>query len=693
MTRDADEIIRDYGPEALRNTGGQVVEEPDGVATLAAVVDEVEAAPADGAQVDRLGPLIKLYGDRGRWAAVLAASVSRAAEVEGEILRLGAVLTSRAADQLRTRLRQDRQAQVRSTLRLVGGDDEEGPEIRACVDWPRYPEDVRLPAGWRLDRGRLRKVRAVRGQIVEEDVGRPVLVTRRLRDADDQSWAVELAWTNGARWETAIVPRSVALSSRELLTLADQGAPVSSATSARAVEWLTLLDQDEALPVDWCAARMGWVGSTAAYFLLGEQQIHAGEAPAHRVSLAASSSGARQAARAVRTGGTWEGWLQVCDVIHDQAAPWAIIYAACSAALLQVLDAPCYGIDMCGESGSGKSTLLELATSTCAVPRKGHGYAGWDGTLAGTEGSVGVRCDLPLCLDEGQLVPERRWGEAGTLLYAITSGAGRSKGQVGRLGMAHVDSWRTVLISTSEEGITSWSPHDGVRRRIIELRGAGLRTAEDTDRIREIIREHYGHLYQRFVQHVVDSAADRDDMRQAYAERRDQLRQGVTDSISRSAAAYVALVEVAAAIIHEALGVPRPSCDVAGWLWGQIRGVTSESDRAERAWDLVWSWCWARRADFAGPGAPERPASGRDGWLGVWLDHSGYVAVRPDRLAEVFSRNGLGSPASIYRSWAARGWLETEGGRTSRKVTVPGDGSLGGGQRLRMICLRIKRGE
>lgn len=689
MTRDADELVRDFGPEALMRQGGTVVDEPDGVATLRAVVDEIAAAAPDGPQVERLGPLIKLYGDTGRWAAVLAASVARAAEVEGVLLQLGATLTARAADQVRTRLRQDRQAQVKRSLRVVG-DDEGGDEIRMCVDWPSYPEGVTVPGGWRLDRNRLRRVRASRDKLVEEDVGRPVLVTRRLRDADDQTWSVELAWTQGGKWDTAIVPRSVALSSRELLSLADQGAPVSSATAKRAVEWLTLLDQDEGLPVDWCAARMGWVGTTSRYFLLGEQQIHKGEAPEHRVSLAAGSSGARQAARAVRTGGTWEGWLGLVDVIRDQPAPWAVIYAACSAALLQVLDAPCYGIDLCGESGSGKSTLLELAASTYAVPRKGHGYSGWDGTLAGTEGSVGVRCDLPLCLDEGQLVPERRWGEAGTLLYAITSGAGRAKGQIGRLGMAHVDSWRTVLISTSEEGITSWSPHDGVRRRIIELRGAGVRTAEDTDAIRDIIREHHGHLYARLVQHIVDSVAERDDMRAAYTARRDQIREGVTDSISRSAASYVAGIEVAAAIIHGALGVPEPECDVLGWLWAQISGVTGESDRGARAWETVWAWCWARRADFAGPHSGEVPR-GSDGWLGVWMDHAGYVAVRPDRLAEVFRRNGLGSPASIYRSWDSRGWLDSETGRTSRKVTVPGEGSFGGGERLRMVCLRIKR--
>jgi len=690
MTRDADELLRDFGPEALAAAGGQVVEEPDGVAILSGVVGQIEGADTDGPQIKRLGPLIELYGDAGRWGAVLAASVNRAAEVEGTLLRLSAALSVRAADQVRSRLRQDRQAAVKRSLRVVG-DDEGGDPIRMCVDWPAYPEGVAVPGGWRLDRNRLRRVRASRDKLIEEDVGRPVLVTRRLRDADDQSWSVELAWTQGPKWETAIVPRSVALSSRELLSLADQGAPVSSATAKRAVEWLTVLDQDEALPVDWCAARMGWVGSTSRYFLLGERQIHKGETPEHRVSLAAASSGARQAARAVRTGGTWEGWLQLVDVIADQPAPWAIIYAACSAALLQVLDAPCYGIDMCGESGTGKSTLLELASSVCAVPKKGHGYSGWDGTLAGTEGSVGVRCDLPLCLDEGQLVPERRWGEAGTLLYAITSGAGRAKGTIGRLGMAHVDSWRTVLISTSEEGITSWSPHDGVRRRIIELRGAGLRTAEDTDAVRDIIREHHGHLYARLVQHIVDSVDARDEMRAAYTARRDQAREGVTDSISRSAAAYVAAIEVAAAIIHGALGVPEPQCDVLGWLWGQIRGVTGESDRAARAWDQVWAWCWAHRASFYGPHSPEVPPRGE--WLGLWADHAGYVAVRPDRLAEVFRRAALGSPASIYRSWAARGWLDSESGRTSRKVTVPGEGSMGGGERLRMVCLRIKRPE
>ena len=41
MTRDADELLREYGPEALAAAGGQVVEAPDGVAILSGVVGQI----------------------------------------------------------------------------------------------------------------------------------------------------------------------------------------------------------------------------------------------------------------------------------------------------------------------------------------------------------------------------------------------------------------------------------------------------------------------------------------------------------------------------------------------------------------------------------------------------------------------------------------------------------------------------
>jgi putative DNA primase/helicase len=690
-TRDPDEILNLYGPGALR-AQGEVISRPDGVAMLAAVVDAIGAIHEDEATATRAKPLIDLYRDTGRFRALVVDSIDRSGEIEGLLIRLGSLLSARMADQCRTQLREGRKNEREKAIRLVG--DSEDLEVRAAVDWPEYPAGINVPEDWRLSPGALRKVTQTSKGVSVEEVGLPLLVTRKLKDADDETWSVELAWNVGHRWHTSIVPRSVALDSRALVRLADDGLPVSSATSRRLVEWLTALDQHPELPQDWSAARCGWVGQKAIYYLLGERCIYAGERAEHRVSFSTASPGARQFARAVKTRGTWDGWLRAPAIVKAQPAPWVAIYAACAAPMLRLLGAPSFGIDLTGQSGSGKSTVLELASSAVGDPRKGQIIAGWDGTLAGTESGVATRCDMVLCLDEGQLVPDSRQAEAGALLFAIVSGAGRAKGGLGRMGLQHVDSWRTVLLSTSEQGITSWNPHDGVRRRIIELRAVGVATASDSTGIREVIADHYGHLYPRLLQALVEmTAEEREELRASYRARRDQLQSEMKSSVGRSLADYMAVMETAAEVLHsDAVGLPRPECSVSDWLWQEIRAAGGEDDRARRAAELALSWAWAHRKDFAG----QTSTQPHHGWAGIWVGDD-RIGIIPERMSEVLIRAGMGSPESIYREWRKRGWIEAADGRTRLREPEPDrDGVMGRRNRIGVIMLRrdaIQAGE
>lgn len=683
--RDADELLRDFGPQALADLG-ETVTRADGVRTLAAVVDQIEQGDPEAPTAQRARPLVELYRDPTRWESVVASSVDRSGEIEGEIMRLGELLTARTAEQLRRQLARARREAVARSLRVVGED--EALEVRAALDWPDYPEGVTVPPQWRLRPEQLARVRSTPQGVGYEGVGLPLVITRRLQDADDDTWSVELAWRRGDGWSTAIVPRSTALDSRALVRLADDGVPVSSATSRRLVEWLTQLDQAPAMPADYSAARCGWVGDGARHYLLGRRCV-APTRNARRVSFATQSAGAGQYADAVHTSGTWAGWLRALSVVHDQPAPWVAVYAACAAPILKILGAPNFGIDFTGQSGSGKSTILELAASTMGKPTKGAILAGWDGSLAGTESGVGVRCDMALCLDEGQLVAPARHQEAGALLYAIVSGAGRAKGALGRLGMAHVDSWRTVLLSTSEEGITSWSPHDGVRRRILELRHVGVNTAQDSTEIRAQLAEHWGHLYPRLIEALVAMPErERAEWRTWYRERRGLLWRGLTNSVVRSLADYQAVIETAARIIHQACGVPEPTCDVSAWLTQQVHLVGGAEDRARRAADYTVAWAWANGHRFAG----RAHTSPHQGWLGVW-ESDGRICFIPELLAAELRARGFGTSDSIVREWGRRGWLDADRGRLTKQVPrpIPGEVSLERRRRMRMVVLLADR--
>ena len=663
--RDADDLVAQYGSGAIGWHGAAKVSEADGVAILAAVAGEIEAA-AGGSKAARMAPLVALYKDRTRFRAVYVSAVQRSAEVEAEIMRIGLVIGDKPADKLRGKIRESQRAEVRKSLRIVGaGDDGEPHEVRVAVDWPEYPAGVAVDRGWSLTPSSLGRWVSSGGEMRLEHVGVPVLATRRLVDADDGTWSLEVAWQAGEAWSTARVPRSVALDARGLVKMADQGLPVSSATASRVVEWLTLLDQHPDLPTDRGAARMGWVGRARDTYLMGSRAIGEGEG----ACLVTTSPGARQLAESIVPSGTWAGWCAVMSAVGDRPGLWLAVYAAACAPLLRLLDAPNFGIDFAGRQGSGKTTALEVATSTYGMPRNGRGYRSWGATIAGAEGTAGVMCDLPLALNEGQLVPATKRVEAGALLYALVEGSGRAKGALGRLGLASVDDWRTVLISTSEEGITTWAPTDGVRARILEIHEPPTASAEQSEWIQAEIREHHGHLLPRLVERLAGmSHAKLDALRAVYRDAIDRYAATATSKTARRAARYMATIDVAAGHIHALLGVPKPAADVLGWAWARIQDSCGEADQALRAIEVVRTWVRANAGNFASADSDVRTPAG--GWLGWRAMDGDFTGVVPKTLKRVLSEAGFGDSGAILRQWSERGWTRCNRGRVDYYMRI-----------------------
>jgi len=666
---------------------------PDGLGVLRAVVETIEAVAIEDdrkakrkAQTD---PLIHLYEDAERWAAVAAAHASHPAQVEGLVSRICNAATASLASQLRRQLRHAETARRERSLRLVGQGDRP-LEVREALGWDDYPEGVVVPVGWLLTPTKLLRRRQTTQGLVEDTAGLPIVPTRRLRDVDTGDWSVELAWTLKHRRYSEIVPRSLAVDSRAILRLADRGLPVSSATSRLYVAWIAALEAQEDLPMDSGAARMGWVGRGTVAYLLG-REAYQPRGMTGRLDLVASSEGGRQVAEAVTTAGTWEGWLSALEPCRNRPAPWLAVYAAASAPLLRILGAPNFGIDFASVSSSGKSTCLKLAASCYGSPVSGQGYRGWSGTVAGTEGVVGLLCDLPLCLDEGQLVPPGKANDAGALLHALIDGAGRQRGSLGRLGLQRSDTWRTVLLSTSEQGITRWSDSDGVSARVVEIhdRPWPEGCADEVEEVTRLACANHGHLYRRLIRHLVDSTPEaRAEMRRWWQERLAQLARAAKSGLVRRAAQYVATIELAADLLHENLEAPRPDCDVPRWLWGQIEQSVGGPMRSELAWEALWAWVHSHEGWLQQAPTQEAPVRG---WSGI--DERDRVGLLRTTVDGIFRDVGIRETESVLRIWQTQQLHET----TTETRLIPGSDNrltrkerMGSG-RARLVVVRKER--
>lgn len=660
---------------------------PSGLIVLQTVVREVLAA--EGKQ-GRIGPLAGLMQNPAALSEVRAAFAETPAAVEAELAKLAAV-TGLAG------LVKTLRGLLKTPLRVVSeeedGVEEPPPSLRVALDRDDVP-DLVLPPTWEIGPSGLWKARQTAEDVVLERVlHEPLFLTGRFFDLDTDAVSLSLAWTMpGGRLKEAIVPRVQVMDARELVRLAGIGAPVNSAVSGLLVRWLADLEgvNRNLLPSGWASARCGWLGKQMKYFLCGEDLLCAGE-PLHDVRLLAQEGGA-QLLGYLRSEGTWEGW---CDVVRKVSGfPLAMlgIYAACSAPLLRILLCDNFVVDWACRAGRGKTTSLRLGMSCFGTPEEGNGLIrSWSATATGAERVALALSDLPMALDDSAKIPDRDKNKVAGTLYMIANGSGRVRGTVG--GLQQVASWKTVCLSSSEASVTSFTQDEGVQARVLSVHGYPL--GENGGRLAEEIRadltRHYGHAGPRLVRWLLDHKDRWPALVELNRERIAYWRDQASNQMAARCAKYLAVMEIAAQILHVELGVPVPSSDVFAELWGRTQDVTAQADKAASAMASAFAWAVANRAGFWSPeGTPKPPITG---WLGrwdrialpsparssweedpaslTWGDDAEYLYFFPDVLSRLLTQLGY-QPGAMIAEWKERGWIRVSGKGTTWRVKVAG---------------------
>ncbi len=299
----------------------------------------------------------------------------------------------------------------------------------------------------------------------------------------------------------------------------------------------------------------------------------------------------------------------------------------------------------------------------------------WDSTRVWIERAAGVLGNLPLFLDDTKRA--RRPEDVGRTLYDLASGSGRGRGSVG--GLRDTGRWRTVLLSTGEAPATSFTNDGGTRGRTLGLWGSPFGGADEStvaavQRVTRQVLAHHGHLGPLAIRWLVDVPEARGLVRDGYAEasaRWTDLANG--HPVASRAAQYVAALEIAARVVHEVLGVPRPEGTPLDHAWSAVCAASGDADRASDALREVLSWAAGQQARFWGQ--PTVKATSEDGppggWLGSWSgdDNWTQLAILPTEVKGFLARQAF-DPEAILQTWADRGWLLTEGRHRTRKVTV-----------------------
>lgn len=521
-------------------------------------------------------------------------------------------------------------------------------EPEAWSDKRLVPEGFRLPQGYTISFG---------GVWVEKQIAKDTFVDVRIAWAPlvvstvyvdpDGDQAVQLAWIDRGRLVQRIVPRSVVRRGRVLVaTLGDAGLPVIEADAKLAERWLAAFESlnQGKIPRVHLARQLGWQADGT--FVTGQ------DAP-HRVEVKHDEQKPALAAHA--PAGTFAGWQAAIKRMESYPAAQMALYAALAAPLLQLLGVNSFTIDISGRSTRGKTTAAAAGMSAWADPsERADGLYSWRTTMLAAEKRLNLVNGLPVVFDETKLVKDPEMVHA--LLYSIPKNHGQARGGGWPSGLP----WRTIVLSTGEQSVLTFTTDQGAGARVLSVKEApfgtdGPESASAAIEVRDGTAEHYGTAGPRFIERLQQLLAE-GGKRKLVARHLELTEAHRYDSdMSARRAPLVACLALAAELVT-AWGIvpfPPPEADV----WRRLFAVGDQTDnRGEMALDIVREYIASHRREMWAPYTDNEPPFG--GWIGRELDVDGKpsMALLPERLKDTLKRAGY-ELESVIPSWRESGAL------------------------------------
>ena len=319
---------------------------------------------------------------------------------------------------------------------------------------------------------------------------------KRMENIDTGEQKVEIALSRGGVWRYNVVDRTVLSSANKIVDLSRYGMDITTESARDVVKYLATID---ALNYDKIGevrsvGRLGWVG----------HDLFSPYVPDLRYD---GDAGYAATYKAVHPQGTLEGWLEAARHGRESSIYTRVMLAASFASVLvEPCDALPFFVHAWGGSGNAKTVSLMLAASVWADPTAGAYYKTFNATGVGQEMTAGFLNSLPLCLDELQIVKDKK--DFDQTIYTLCEGVGRSRGAKAG-GLQRMQTWRNAIITTGEMPITNSDSGGGAVNRVINMDCQDEELFADPRWAVSVMRKNYGHAGRAFVEHLTGGAMER----------------------------------------------------------------------------------------------------------------------------------------------------------------------------------------
>jgi len=416
------------------------------------------------------------------------------------------------------------------------------------------------------------------------------VITARLYNQDTNSESLKIAYKYTGRWRDVVVPRSLAVDGKKVIALADRGVAVSSEGSKYLAKFYDeFLYHNPEIPVRQAVSRFGW---------RGQDFVFPGISPDVEIDI--DDLGSLHALKGFNTAGTLTEWCDLAKTVRSYSPNARFILAAgFSTPLLKVLSQRNFIVHNFGNSQDGKTATLWMALSIWGEPNAI--ISSFDNTPTSLERRASLFSDLPMGINEREVLNQYKKQDISSILYMLGEGKGRGRGS--KAGLQELNTWRTVVLTTGEGPLTNASSMDGLMTRTIELEGGPL--AENKDLARELyltLPECHGHAGIAFLQGLL--SAERSLVVAFYREAQKWLRENYIDRIDShlDALATVMTADYFANlwVFGQDANLAKSEAYVMGGIIAEKLILKQEASESERAWLEFMDWVGEHHEQLSG---------------------------------------------------------------------------------------------
>lgn len=393
----------------------------------------------------------------------------------------------------------------------------------AALEFDIEPTEVKLkgidthgamtPKGYRIsDEDGVEIIRSEEGiEIATTLCNEPLIISKCTENVDNGTEKFELSFHRNNKWKKVVISRANALNKNKIIGFADNGLPVSSDNSEGVVRYISAYEAENAKKIPFVRSinRIGWMGKEFYPYLVEGEVLY-------------EDSEGTEIVNSLVSQGSEEVWMQTAEKLRKGTFSRVVLDASFASPLLELLQVRVIILHLWHSSRSGKTAILKFGLSIWGDPMKLMGN--FNSTAVGLERRAGTLKNLPLGLDELQVLNERRLSPS-LIVYSLGNGYGKTRGAKNG-GLQEVPTWRNSIISTGEQPLSNENSMDGVNSRVLEIYGQPIDDAGFGREVHQISESNYGFVGKTYIEYLVNEvASDKKQMHEDFEEMRNTLNQ------------------------------------------------------------------------------------------------------------------------------------------------------------------------